>query len=148
MIAKMKAVDAQVKLTTKGQGTGWSTEITAWRLELAAAKLVQEFNDTAIVGHFETKLRSLQASTDRAKAQAAKTGAKTFNFQDGGGYKALAVRKYDKPCSWCFEHRVHSKVKTHMLWRDQWQCSGCKNLTLKCRRCDQGTSPPAPPAPR
>ena len=104
MIAKMKAVDAQVKLTTKGQGTGWSTEITAWRLELAAAKLVQEFNDTAIVGHFETKLRSLQASADRAKAQAAKTGAKTFNFQDGGGYKALAVRKYDKPCSWCFEN--------------------------------------------
>jgi hypothetical protein len=64
MIAQMKLVDGANK------NLGWGNEITAWRLELAADKLQKEYNDTAIVGHFEKKLRAIEASAERAKAHA------------------------------------------------------------------------------
>ena len=103
MIAQMKLIDGPAK------ELGWTSEITAWRLELAADKLEKEFTDGAIVGHFEKKLRSIEANIERAKAHAKKTGTKMYRtaYQDGDGhrgYKALAVRKYDKPCSWCLEN--------------------------------------------
>eukprot|EP00658_Telonema_sp_P-2_P057179 TRINITY_DN4563_c0_g2_i4.p1 TRINITY_DN4563_c0_g2~~TRINITY_DN4563_c0_g2_i4.p1 ORF type:complete len:1290 (+),score=337.12 TRINITY_DN4563_c0_g2_i4:78-3947(+) len=41
-------------------------------------------------------------------------------------------------CSWCFEQRVHCLVKKKVFRRDIWQCTGCKNETLKCRRCKIG----------
>jgi hypothetical protein len=62
MIAQMKLVDGANK------NLGWSNEITAWRLELAADKLQKEYNDTAIVGRFGKKLRVIEASAERAKA--------------------------------------------------------------------------------
>ena len=100
MISQMKLVDGPDK------ALGWTNEITTWRLELAADKLKKEFTDGAIVGHFEKKLRSIESNYERAKAHAKKTGNKMFQkvYQDGDGhrgYKALAARKYDKPCSWC-----------------------------------------------
>ena len=103
MISQMKLVDGPDK------ALGWTNEITTWRLELAADKLKKEFTDGAIVGHFEKKLRSIESNYERAKAHAKKTGNKMFQkvYQDGDGhrgYKALAARKYDKPCSWCLEN--------------------------------------------
>ena len=95
MIAQMKLVDGANK------NLGWSNEIMAWRLELAADKLRREFNNTA-VGHFEKKLRNIEASVERAKAHAQKNGDKFFkSASQNAGYQALAARKYDKPCSWC-----------------------------------------------
>ena len=72
MIAQMKLVDGANK------NLGWGNEITAWRLKLAADKLQKEDNDTAIVGHFEKKLRAIEASAERAKAHAQKNDGKVF----------------------------------------------------------------------
>ena len=91
MIAQMKLVDGANK------NLGWGNEITAWRLELAADKLKKKYNDTAIVGHFEKKLRAIEASAERAKAHAQKNCGKVFknDYQGAGNrnYQVLAARK-------------------------------------------------------
>jgi hypothetical protein len=80
MIAQMKLVDGANK------NLSWGNEITAWRLKLAADKLQKDYSDTAIVGHFEKKLRTIEASAERAKAHAQKNGGNVFKnaYQDTG----------------------------------------------------------------
>jgi hypothetical protein len=99
MIAQMKLVDGANK------DLGWGNEITAWCLELAVDKLQKEYNDTAIVGHFEKKLRVIETSAKRAKTHAQKNGSKVFKNAYQGvctrNYQLIAARKYNKPCSWC-----------------------------------------------
>ncbi len=77
MMAQMKLVDGANKKL------GWGNEITAWRLELAADKPQKEYNNTAIVGHFEKKLRVIKVSAERAKAHAQKNDGKVFKNAPG-----------------------------------------------------------------
>jgi|LakMenE18May11ns_1017448.scaffolds.fasta_scaffold9466760_2 hypothetical protein len=75
----MEDMISQMKLVAGADKTlGWGNEITAWRLELAADKLQRDFNDTAVVGHFEKKLCSIKASAERAKDHAKKRRRQVF----------------------------------------------------------------------